>query len=983
MTRIRAIGVVAATSLLVALTGVAPAAAAAAGGLGISTFTMETTNANGEPYVYAQAGGHPYALTTTLEFDSEKLGGRGIPVPVQDPKDVAVYLPPGLLGDPMATPRCPITTFTESNAKCPASTQVGTVELRWGGNTFRDPVYNLTPETGQSAEFGIASSTGIHFIMTAHVVRVRTNEGERYGLTVIDNGIPTVGLTYVRVTFWGVPAAPSHDAQRGETCDLFGCKGGGHASGDPLIPFLTLPADCAAGPFAARVLADSWQKAGLYVEGPVATLPAATGCNALSFNPTIALEPDTTQAEAPVGAGITLTVPQIETPEEDATPQLRDAVVTLPEGMSINPSVVDGVAACDESGPEGINFSGPESEQLGPDGEEQLAPGHCPNASTLGTAEAITPLLPNPVKGHVYLARPSCGASGQPACTEADAVNGGLYKLYLELGGTGALADAGVNIKVAGTVSASLATGQLTTTFAQNPQLPFSELKVHLNGGPRAPLANPQSCGEARTTAQLTPWSSPFTPDATPFSFFQVGGCQATQSFTPGFVAGATSARAAAFSPFALTLSRRDGEQYLSGVQIHTPPGLLGVLASVPLCGEPQAARGECSSASRIGSTMVASGAGSHPFWIEGTVYLTGPYKGAPFGLSIVTDVQAGPFNLGNVVVRAAIDIDPSSAALTVTTDPLPQLVYGVPLRLQQIRVLIDRPSFMLNPTDCSALKIAATVSAMRGAAAAVSSPFAAGDCGRLAFKPMFKVSTSGRTSRANGASLDAKVSYPKGAMGNDANISYVKVSLPRQLPSRLTTLQQACPAATFEANPAACPKPSVVGIARTSTPLLPVQLSGPVYFVSHGGEAFPNLIVVLQGDGVRVDLVGDTFINKSGITSSTFKTVPDVPVNSFELYLPQGKFSALAANGNLCKATHTMTVKRRIAKRVRGRTVHRTVKVRKRMPGLTMPTEFIAQNGRVIKQNTRITVTGCPGSKKAKKAQAASRPRHDSGRSR
>jgi len=393
-----------------------------------------------------------------------------------------------------------------------------------------------------------------------------------------------------------------------------------------------------------------------------------------------------------------------------------------------------------------------------------------------------------------------------------------------------------------------------------------------------------------------------------------------------------------------LNFSRQDREQYLKGVQVHTPPGLLGMLSSVPLCGEPQAAQGTCPASSRIGTTRVASGAGSHPFEISGNVYLTTGYRGAPFGLSIVTDAVAGPFNLGLVVVRSRIDVDPVTSQLTVTSDPLPQIVFGVPLRLKQVTVNIDRPNFMFNPTSCSGRQITAVVSGDRNAVANVASPFAVGACRSLAFKPTFRVSTSGHTSKANGASLDARVSFPAGSMGAQANIAYAKVELPKQLPSRLTTLQKACLAATFEANPANCPAGSIIGIVRTSTPVLPVSLSGPVYFVSHGGEAFPSLIAVLQGDGVRVDLTGTTFIDRHGVTSSTFKTVPDVPVNSFELYLPEGRFSALAANANLCTSK------------------------------LVMPSEFVAQNGAVLKQSTKIQVTGCakPKAHKARKAHRA-----------
>ncbi|HEY3829816.1 MAG TPA: hypothetical protein VGL57_11520, partial [Solirubrobacteraceae bacterium] len=289
------------------------------------------------------------------------------------------------------------------------------------------------------------------------------------------------------------------------------------------------------------------------------------------------------------------------------------------------------------------------------------------------------------------------------------------------------------------------------------------------------------------------------------------------------------------------------------------------------------------------------------------------------------------------------------------------QIIFGVPLRLQRITVNIDRPGFMFNPTNCTQQQITATISGSQQATANLGSPFAVAGCKSLAFKPGFAVSTSGRTSRLGGASLDAKVSYPAGSVGSEANIARVKVELPKILPARLTTLQKACTAAQFASNPAGCPPASVVGIVRATTPLLPVGLEGPAYFVSHGGEAFPSLVVVLQGDGVRVDLVGSTFISKAGVTSSTFRTVPDVPVGTFELYLPEGPYSALAATGNLCATTKTITVKHRLTRHIHGRTVQRTLKTRERRPAtLQMPTEFVAQNGTVIHQSTAIKVTGC-----------------------
>jgi hypothetical protein len=921
------------------------------------------THFENPPEPFTRAGGHPFALTTTVRFPTEVVGhdneGNSILAPTGDPKDIVTDLPAGLLGDPQAVPQCPLGSTLAVSKPCPGATQIGVVVFHLGSKESIGPIFNLTPEAGQSAEFGLETGYTVTYLLTAHVVRV----GSTYQLTVVSNGIPLTELYSAELTFWGVPASPLHTRQRGLKCiqieKLQNCEGGFQSSGAPEAPFLTTPTDCTTGPETATVSADSWENPGVYKSAST-TMPAMTECDLLSFDPGIEVQPDTLLADAPVGLGVTLKVPQNEEPRGTATPQLRDAVVTLPEGMSISPGVVDGIQACNESGPEGINFSGPESEERGLNGELQLAPGHCPDASIVGTAEALTPLLPAPVKGHLYLARPGCGGAGQAACTEQDALDGNLYRLYLELGGTGTFGDAGVNIKVEGKTEANPATGQLTTKFLGNPQLPFSELKIHLNGGPRAPLDNPAACGTATTSSDLEPWSAPGqtpegafvqgNPDAAPSSFFEVEGCPDAEGLTPGFSAGTASPQAGAFTPFTLNFTRQDREQYISGIQVHTPTGLLGMLSSVPLCGEPQAAQGTCPQASKIGTTRVASGAGSHPFEIGGSVYLTTGYRGAPFGLSIVTNAIAGPFNLGLVVVRARIDVNPETAALTVTSDPLPQIVFGVPLRLKQVTVNIDRPGFMFNPTSCRAQQVTASVSGAQQAVANVASPFAAAACKSLVFKPRFQAFTSGHASRLRGASLDVKLSYPPGSAGSEANIAYVKVALPKQLPSRLTTLQKACPAAQFDSNPSGCPAASIVGAVRASTPLLPVGLSGPAYFVSHGGEAFPSLVVVLQGDGVRVDLTGSTFISRTGITSSTFKTVPDVPVSTFELYLPEGPYSALAANTNLCAST------------------------------LKMPTELVAQNGAAIHQTTKITATGCTKATRTKTLKHRSRSARDNG---
>jgi hypothetical protein len=428
--------------------------------------------------------------------------------------------------------------------------------------------------------------------------------------------------------------------------------------------------------------------------------------------------------------------------------------------------------------------------------------------------------------------------------------------------------------------------------------------------------------------------------------------CSDPLPFNPTLTVGTTSIQAGGFSPFEMTMSREDGEQPLQGIALHMPKGVSGTLSSVKLCGEQQADEGTCGPESLIGETIVSVGVGGDPYTVRGgKVYITGPYKGAPFGLSIVNPAKAGPYNLGQVIVRAKLEVNEETAAITVTTDDegpykIPTIIDGIPLQIKHVNVNINRPGFTFNATNCNPLQITGDLLSTEGVTSTLQVPYQVTNCAVSAFKPKLEASTSGKASRAGGASLHVKLGYPAGPY--DANIAKVKVELPKALPSRLTTLQKACTAAVFDANPAACPAASIVGHATATTPVLPVPLEGPAYFVSHGGEAFPSLIIVLQGYGVTVHLVGSTFIDPAGVTSSTFKTVPDVPVGTFELMLPQGPYSALAAHGNLCKTK------------------------------LAMPTEFVGQNGALIKTTTKIAVTGCPKAKKvshkhrAKKAKRA-----------
>jgi hypothetical protein len=509
-------------------------------------------------------------------------------------------------------------------------------------------------------------------------------------------------------------------------------------------------------------------------------------------------------------------------------------------------------------------------------------------------------------------------------------------------------------------------TGQVTTTVANIPEFPVSDFKLSFSGGPQAALDTPTQCGTYTTNADFSPWSSPFVPDFLTSAGFAItegpGGSPCSASplpFAPSLVAGSTTDQAGAFTNFSLLLQRGDAQQRIEKLQFKEPAGLAGLISSVPLCDEADANAGTCPESSHIGHAVVASGPGPYPLVLpqpgapELPIYLTGPYKGAPFGLSIVTPVIAGPFNLGTVVTRAKIEVDPRSGQITITTDPLPQVIDGVPTDLRSINSIIDRPGFLFNPTNCTPASFEGTAwgtpppgAGGPGATAPISSHFGVGSCRSLAFTPKVAVATAGKTSKANGASLSFKISYPKGALGTQSWFQEAKFDLPKQLPARLTTLQKACLASVFEANPANCPPASLIGHAVVHTQVLPVPLAGPVYFVSYGGAKFPEAVIVLQGDGVLIDLHGETFISKAGITSATFRNTPDVPFENIEVSVPSGPFSEFAANlpasahGNLCGQK------------------------------LVMPTLFKAQNGLEIHQNTSIAITGCAKAKKPTRAQ-------------
>ncbi|HEX5307873.1 MAG TPA: hypothetical protein VFW38_02205 [Solirubrobacteraceae bacterium] len=905
-------------------------------GFGIDGFDGWLTTAEGASAT--QAGSHPYDLQLNFNLDSDANGTTGGTL-----RNAIINLPPGIIGNPYAVPRCSRQQFLHGFEACPAETQVGVDrpalptpslgELKKGEFQLRLPVYNLTPPPGVPAEFGFTAQ-GTTILIDAGV-----RSGSDYGITGSVRNL-SYHVVANRITLWGVPYEESHKFERcGDTIDgAYNC--GLPAPAVAPQALLTLPSSC-EGPPIFHLTADSWKPGepaaskSFTLHGPLGEPLGIAGCEHLSFSPYLSASPDTSYADTPAGLTVDVKVAQegLIAAKGVATSNIKGTTVTLPEGVAINPGQAAGLTAC------GPSEDGLTTEAEKAEGQEDNDPAHCQGSSRVGTDEIVTPLLAKPLQGSVYV-MPS---------------NPPHVQLLVTAEGEG------VSLKLVGDVHLNEQTGQLVTTFSNTPSLPFTDFKLSFSGGGQAALSTPTRCGTYTTTSDFTPWSSPAVEDLFRSSSFAVtagtGGaaCPASGAlpFTPSMVAGSTTDQAGGFTDFSLLLTRQDDQQRIASLKFKTPEGLLGMISKVPLCPEAQANAGTCSNASQIGHTVVAAGPGPYPLVVPqpgqgpAPIYLTEGYKGAPYGLSIVVPLHVGPFVLPTQIVRAKIEVDPRTTELTVTTDPLPQVIGGVPADLRAIDAVIDRPGFMFNPTGCQPGSFSGSATGAEGSNVPISTHFQMGSCKSLTFKPDFKVSTNAKTSRKNGASLDAKIIYPKGPFPDNqasiqSNVKAVKVDLPKQLPSRLTTLQKACPARTFEANPAACPAGSMVGSASAQTPVLPVTLTGPAYFVSYGGAKFPELVIVLQGYGVTVQLHGETFINEhTNITSSTFRQVPDVPIESFELRLPQGPNSALAAIGNLCSKP------------------------------LKMPTAFTGQNGATLKQSTPITVNGCPKHKHKSKLKA------------
>lgn len=842
---------------------------------------------------YTQAAGHPPFGITDFELNTNSTTGA----PEGKIKELRVDIPPGLSVNPLATPQCKLSELA-SLTGCPPDTQVGEARLKIHffaiiPAEITAPVYNMEPPPGAPLEAAFTPAPG-EFVHIVGGIDWSGDYHEFFTIKEIPNGIAE--LVESKLIFFGKEEM------------------GGQ------LPYLTLPSSC-AGQQTSYLQVRSYQEE--QDSASFTTPVGVNGCDKVPFKSEIAVTPATAQSDRPDAATVEVKLPQNADANGINSSTLADSHVTLPEGMTLNPSAANGLQVCNDA-----QF-----------GKGTANPVQCPAGSQIGTVTVETPNLPpGSLTGGVYVGQP---LQSEPQDGPSAPESGREYRIFLD-------AEApryGVSVRLLGMVSASTASGRLTTAVLENPPVPFSDLVVKLDG-PHVPLANPllgapapgapgagASCGLATPSAVFAPYSanppalsltgSPFAVD-----FDGKGGaCPSPLPFAVGQSAQSQPNTGGSATSFTMSLVREDGNQYISKLATTLPPGLVAKVPAVVQCGEAEAAANKCPAASQIGTASVSAGSGPNPLTLSGAVYFTGPYAGAPFGLLVAVPAEkVGPYDYGTVLTRAAVSIDPYSARVTVSS-ALPTIVGGVPLRLKAITVSVNRPGFMLNPTNCGVLATETLLTSTFGQSALVSTPFQATNCGALPFKPLFSASTSAKASRRNGASLTVRVGYP---VGSQANTRSVFAQLPKQLPSRLSTLNKACPQATFAADPAACPPQSRVGSASATTPTLPGALTGTAFFVSNGGAAFPNLDIVLNGpNGIVIVLVGATNIAR-GITSSSFASIPDVPVSSFELHLPTGPFSALTAHGSLC------------AKR------------------LFMPTTITAQNGAVVRQNTRIRVAGC-----------------------
>jgi hypothetical protein len=885
-----------------------------------------------------QAGAHP-DFTTDIELSS--LGD----VAYAKTEDVTVRLPAGIFGNPEAFPKCTNLQFLLSESGeggCPIDSQVGSTDLLISGENagqFRDePIYNMPVPGGDAvARFGFYA--GIYPIY----LDVRLDPETQTLVASVENAPSAAELVESSTTFWGVPANPTHDVERITPFEVLrGAPPGGHASSAPEIPFMTNPTSCGEEEEVSATVT-SYQLPGQSFTKS-APFPQITGCGLVGFNPSTSLRPSTTQGTT--GSGLDYELIQsdkgLKFPNLYFDSELKRAEVTLPEGMTVNPSEAEGLGVCSEA-------------DLAKEAYDSAPNAGCPETSKVGSVEAISPVIDRKATGSLYIAKPYQNPFDS------------LIALYMVV----KIPDRGVLVKLAGKVTTDPKTGQITTVFDDIPQLPVTEFKLHFREGARAPLITPPACGSYTAVSNFSPWSAPGTvlPRENAFKVESGPGHGPCPSgglppFHPGLLAGPLNNTAGAFSPFYVRLSRTDAEQEITHFSVKLPPGLVAKLAGVPFCpdagiaqakarkgrhgGEEELNAPSCPAASQVGTTWAGSGVGQTLVYVPGKVYLAGPYHGSPISIAAITAAKAGPFDLGTVVIREALQVNPETGEVFVDatgSDPIPHIIAGIPVHLREIRASVDRPEFALNPTDCTRTSTASTVlgAGLDFASEAddnpltVTSPFQAADCAALGFEPNLNLRLIGATQRGGHPKLRAFLRM--NGIG-EAGIAKARVTLPRSEFLENAHFKTICTRVQFKAaggNGEACPAGSIYGWAKAKTPILSEALEGPIFLRSSEHE-LPDLVASLRGQEINVHLVGRVDSVKGGRLRNTFETVPDAPVE-WASFTFQGKDKGLFVNStDLCRQKHKAKI------------------------------EFTGQNGKVHNYSRALQVSCPKGKDKSKK---------------
>ena len=845
----------------------------------IETFTTSTTT--------TQAGGHP-DLQTTFTLQS--------PGQPESAKNITFDAPEGLFGNTNAITKCVPADFALDS--CPTNSQAGIITVRGnheGNPTYilgTAPIYNIAPGSDTPALFAFKAPTLNIPINIPVSVRTGGDYGLRFRVSEISQVAP---LASVNMVLWGFPALDEHNPdrfQKGTPGNAPGCPGNATTScnpspaksSDPVAPLISNPTTCPGTPLTSRLTVQTYQDPGNPVTKE-ATYPASTDCEKVTFAPVLYASPTTEETDSPSGLDLTLRTQQFLSFAASPS-QMKSAIVTMPEGFTINPDAADGQTACSDAdarfGTEGLSV--------------------CPDSSKIGTFDIVSPSLDGPLTGALYIGEPKPGNQ---------------YRVFMVADGFG------IHAKLRATFHPDPRTGQLTLRVDDLPQAPFEDFNLHLFASDRGLMATPISCTIYTVKARFFPWASQVADQESAQNFGLNSGpdrkpCPGQiRPFDPRLIAGTSNPTAGTHSDFHLKLDRDDGDQYLGDLNFKMPPGFTGSLRGLTYCPETSIAaaaaglgRNElvapsCPASSLIGSTNVAAGPGGHPFHAAGRIYLSGPLKGAPLSLVAITPALAGPYDYGNVVVRVALYVDPRDARVTAVSDPMPQIIGGIPIRMRSIQVSLDRPNFTLNPTNCAPMTVESQGIGDQGTVSSFTSPFTAVDCGVLPFRPKMTVRQLGKKGQTK-RSKNPRLRFDLWTRRGDANIKNMSVTLPKAFAIDQRRLGNICSKAQLEAE--LCAGRQRIGDVWVRTPLLDQPLSGPAYAVSGFGK-LPRLAFILNGQVTIIPQAESRSI-KGGFLHTVVPVVPDAPIGHFRLTLLGGNKGYLVNTRSLCAAPSATIVK-------------------------------------------------------------------------